>query len=138
MYTVSMRSKVLILFILASAGLLFSGYLSAAKLVSETCAFNEPCPYFLGHPACWYGFAMYLIMFIVTGGALVRKMPGKDAAVTDAIVSFAGILFAGGFVIQEIAQSKVTGALGLSTCAYGLIFYIAIFIVSLIPFRKTA
>jgi hypothetical protein len=62
-----MKALIVILLALASAGLLFSGYLSAVNLFSGTCAFNETCPYFLGYPACWYGFAMYLIIFLVTG-----------------------------------------------------------------------
>lgn len=131
-----MKKRVLTLFILASAGLLFSGYLSAMKLFSGTCAFNESCPYFLGYPACWYGFIMYLVMFIVSAVALARGMASEKAIATDAGVSFVGIIFSGGFVVQEIFQSRVTGALGLSTCAYGLIFYIAIFVVSFTALRN--
>ena len=131
-----MRPKIITLFILASAGLLFSGYLSATKLLSGTCAFNEICPYFLGSPACWYGFAMYLVMFGATAWALARARATGDAIATTAVVSVLGILFAGTFVVQEIVQSKITGTLGLSTCAYGFIFYIAIFIVSFSALRN--
>jgi hypothetical protein len=127
-----MRSWVIILFILASAGLLFSGYLSAVKLLSGSCAFNEPCPYFLGYPACWYGFAMYLVMFVTTGLGLLGKVGNKNIFTTDGIVSALGILFAGSFVVQEIERSSITGTLGFSTCVYGFVFYVAIFIVSLI------
>jgi hypothetical protein len=67
------KTLIVILFFLALAGLLFSGYLSTVKFFSDTCAFNESCPLFLGYPACFYGFAMYLIMFCVTGlGVLGR------------------------------------------------------------------
>ena len=51
------------MFSLGLAGILFSGYLSAIKFFSATCAFNEPCPYFLGYPACYFGFGMFLIIF---------------------------------------------------------------------------
>lgn len=132
-----MKRKVISLFVLASAGLLFSGYLSGVRLFSGSCAFNEPCPYFLGHPACWYGFTMYLIMFVATGIALVYKKRSATAIMTDRVVSFIGILFAGNFVVQEIARSAVRGALGFSTCVYGLIFYIAIFIISFITFQES-
>lgn len=37
--------------ILEIADTLFAGYLSAVKLISHTCAFNESCPYFLEYPA---------------------------------------------------------------------------------------
>lgn len=118
------------------AGLLFSGYLSAVKFFSNACAFNEPCPYFLGYPACWYGFGMYLAMFIATGLAITRKTGYTTALKVDLGVSAVGIVFAGSFVVQELLQSRITGVLGLSTCAYGFIFYIAIFIVAIIAFRK--
>ena len=49
---------------------------------------------------------------------------------------FIAFFGAGTFVVQEIVQSKITGTLGLSTCAYGLIFYIAIFIVSFSALRN--
>lgn len=137
-YNKSMRQKVIILFVLTSAGLLFSGYLSGTKLLLGSCAFNEPCPYFLGYPACWYGFAMYLAMFAMTAIALISQKSSAMARAikTDLVISIVGILFAGNFVVQEIARSAVTGVIGLSTCTYGLIFYIAIFIVSIVKPRS--
>lgn len=126
-----------VLFILISAGLIFSSYLSAVKLFSGACAFNETCPYFLGYPACWYGFSMYLFMFIVTGIGLTRKLPLVALCKADATVSLLGIIFAGSFVVQEIAAAQVTGTRGFSTCAYGLIFYIAIFATALVGLRKS-
>ncbi|HWA32176.1 MAG TPA: hypothetical protein VG694_01870 [Candidatus Paceibacterota bacterium] len=130
-----MKKYLKIVLVFVCAGLLFSGYLSAVKLFTSTCAFNEGCPYFLGYPACWYGFAMYLIMLLITifslGGSKIR-----GALKADAVVSFLGIIFAGSFVVQEVARSQVTGSLGLSTCAYGLIFYILIFILSLAGLKQ--
>ena len=125
-----------ILLVLTLAGVLFSGYLSAVKLLTDTCALNEPCPYFLGYPSCWYGFAMYLVMFAATAFALFGKTNAKAALKTDLIVSFLGILFAGRFAIQEFMQSTITGVLGLSTCVYGLIFYILIFITAIVGLKK--
>jgi len=127
-----MKSSIVILVFLALAGLLFSGYLSAVNLLSDTCAFNEPCPIFLGYPACFYGFAMYLVMFFVTGLGVLGRVGYRKAFLTDVAVSIFGIVFAGSFVVQELLQARITGTLGLSTCAYGLIFYVSIFIVSLI------
>lgn len=125
------------LFALAFAGFLFSGYLSAVKFFSNTCAFNEPCPYFWGYPACWYGFGMYSVMFVVTALALARGKGYAAAIKTNLAVSALGIIFAGSFAFQELVESRITGALGLSTCAYGLIFYIAIFVVSIIALQKS-
>lgn len=78
---------------------------------------------------------MYLIMFIVTGAAVIGKAKIKTAILADIVVSFLGILFAGYFVVIELLQSQITGALGFSTCIYGLVFYIAIFIVAIIAYK---
>jgi hypothetical protein len=125
------KTSIVLLFFLSLAGLLFSGYLSTIKFFSDTCAFNESCPLFLGYPACFYGFAMYLIMFSVTGLGVLGRVGYIKVFLTDAVVSAIGILFAGSFVAQELLQARVTGALGLSSCANGLIFYVSIFIISL-------
>ncbi len=131
-----MKPWVVALMVLMSAGLIFSGYLSATKLVSGSCAFNEPCPYFLGYPACWYGFVFYLAMLAVTLFAWFRRIRLATALRTDAIISFVGIIFAGSFVVGELSRSAVIGVLGLSTCTYGLIFYVAIFAVALMALGK--
>ena len=36
--------------LLTLSGVLFSGYMSSIRFFSDQCAFNEPCPYFLGYP----------------------------------------------------------------------------------------
>jgi|SRR6185369_12769995 len=118
------------------AGLLFSSYLSAVKLFSNSCAFNEPCPYFLGYPACWYGFGMYLLMFIATAWGLKGMAAVRSVLKFDIIVSVIGIIFAGRFAAQELLHGSLTGTLGLSTCVYGLIFYVAIFATSVLAFRE--
>ncbi len=123
-----------IIFFLGLAGLLFSGYLSSIKLFTSTCAFNEPCPYFLGYPACYFGFGMFLIIFISALLGLMKKTPNRTMSKTIVWISFLGILFAGYFTIPEIGilLSGVDAgySLGLPTCAYGLIFYIIIFIIT--------
>jgi len=119
---------------LTLAGVLFSGYLSAEKLFSGTCPFREPCPYFLGYPACWYGFVMFLAMFLIALSARRNSLEGKSAANAIAVISLAGAVFSGYFVTQELLRWIATGefaySLGLPTCAYGLIFYILIFVLS--------
>jgi hypothetical protein len=131
-----MKRNFTILLVLTSAGLLFSGYLSAVKLFTNTCALKEPCPYFLGHPACWYGFGMYLLLWLATLGGMFGKIKGVKVFAIDSVIAFLGILFAGRFFLAELLNSRITGTLGLSTCTYGLIFYIAIFAVSLLAFRQ--
>jgi hypothetical protein len=118
------------------AGLGFSGYLSAIKFFSGTCAFSESCPYFLGYPACWYGFVMYLIMFIASALAVFHKTPAALTLKINIVISALGIIFAGSFAWQELLDSRIVGTLGLSTCVYGLIFYVAIFILSIAASQK--
>ena len=119
------------MFFLGLAGVLFSGYLSAIKFFSTICAFNEPCPFFWGYPACYFGFGMFLIIFVSATLGLLQKISEKDMSKILATVSALGILFAGYFTIPEIGKlisGVSTGySLGLPTCAYGLIFYIIIF-----------
>ena len=120
-----------IMFFLSLAGVLFSGYLSAVKFFTSTCAFNESCPYFLSYPACWFGFGMFLVLFISAIFSLVKPTSRYITKIIFTVVSLLGIIFAGQFVlpeIQGIASSDYS--LGLPTCVYGLVFYIIIFIFS--------
>jgi len=126
--------------LLSGAGTLFAGYLSGVKLFSRTCAFGESCPYFLGYPSCYYGLFMYLVMFSVSLCAFLKKTKEPWPAQANAFVSFLGILFAGYFVWLELSLllsgHPTVYALGLPTCAYGLIFYVAIFCLSVRKLRK--
>ena len=121
------------------AGLLFAGYLSFYKFFTKTCALNESCPTFLGQPACYFGFVMYLALFLLSLGLVSKKLSEKMALLGLLIISFLGILFAGNFTLRELPLlfEKGLGAymLGLPTCALGLIFYVLIFSLSL--FAKT-
>jgi len=51
--------------IISIAGMLFSGYLSYTELFRGTCAIGGGCSNIAGIPTCLYGFAMYLLVFIV-------------------------------------------------------------------------
>lgn len=132
--------KIITLFALGVAGLLFSGYLSGVKFFSSACAFNESCPYFLGYPACYFGFSMFLAITIFGSLLLFSKIEKRRGLMSLSTVSFLGILFAGYFTLEElpILFQKGFGAymLGLPTCALGLIFYILIFIVATCSLRK--
>lgn len=120
---------------LASAGLLFSGYLSGVKLFTDTCAFNEGCPIFLGYPACYFGFAMYFTMTALL--LIARRGVVTEQAMLRVVfaISALGILFAGYFTLGELPKLATEGIgaylLGLPTCAYGLIVYLAIFSVAI-------
>ena len=121
---------------LSLAGTLFAGYLSGVKLITGTCALSEPCPLFLGYPACWFGFVMFLIMCVVSVRARFFTMRPLCHHMMR-VVSSIGILFAGYLVAQEMpllfGSFPPVYALGLPSCAYGLIFYVAIFVISFLP-----
>jgi hypothetical protein len=126
---------------LTLAGVLFAGYLSGIKFFSGTCAFNESCPVFLGYPACYYGFVMFSTMFVATVAALVKKAAGRWPLKFNLVVSIMGMLFSGSFTVREMAVwftdgFKSFGLLGLSTCAYGFVFYIVIFVFTLAALLK--
>jgi len=125
--------------VLSICGTLFAGYLSALKFLTETCPFNESCPFFLGYPACYYGLVMFFSMFIISFWGILKKIEILKAKFAIKIISFLGILFAGYFTIGEISRyfspTYQKPTLFLPTCAYGLIFYIAIWVISLIKIK---
>jgi hypothetical protein len=114
---------------LALAGVLFSGYLSAVRLATGSCAFNESCPFFLGYPACWYGFAMFTSMFATSVAAVYGHLKVKSAVMIIGNVAFLGTLFAGHFVWAEVSSWMTASSPGyllvLPTCVYGLAFYLS-------------
>ncbi|MDQ5962418.1 MAG: hypothetical protein QG653_225 [Patescibacteria group bacterium] len=104
------------------AGVLFSGYLSATKLFSEICAFNESCAYFMGYPACYIGFAIFLMMFIVSVAGALGLVSAKNLSGSLSGLSSVGVLFSGYIVFQE--------NFAFTTCTLGFLFYVLIFFVS--------
>ena len=104
---------------LGLAGVLFSGYLSAVKMFTTACALNESCPYFLGLPACYYGFVMFLIILFAAVLSFFKVISIRSLALANTVVSFLGILFAGYFTLGELPTFFSSGisafALGLPT-----------------------
>ncbi|MCW9054412.1 MAG: hypothetical protein OQJ98_00275 [Candidatus Pacebacteria bacterium] len=120
--------------ILSAAGALFSGYLSAVKLFTKTCAFGETCPYFLGYPACWYGFALFVTLFVVTLLGLTGVISMYRMSILHVVVAGIGVVFSGSFAIPEIVglfTDPTFYTLGLSTCIYGSLFFILCFVIAL-------
>lgn len=110
------------------AGFLFSGYLTAVKVFSGGCAFNETCPIFLGHPACWYGFALYSALFALSLLAVLGKLTVRSGLLTATVIAFVGVVFAGYLTVGEYATFMEKGfreyGLGLPTCFLGLVFFL--------------
>ncbi len=129
-----------ILYGLSLAGTLFSGYLSGVKFFTKTCAFGETCPQFFGYPACYFGFIIFVSLFILSTLLVFRK-DGKIAIANSILaLSLLGVVFAGTFVVQELIRFAVEGfklaTLGLPTCVYGLIFYMLV-LVFILRYKKT-
>jgi hypothetical protein len=129
-----------ILLVLSFAGLIFSGYMSSVKFFSQSCAFGETCPYFLGLPACYYGFGMYVIITILVLWLALTRYNGNRLLNYIISISAIGVIFAGSFTIDELPLLFENGVsaylLGLPTCTWGLLFYIAILVVAIIARRK--
>jgi uncharacterized membrane protein len=129
-----------IFFLVASiAGVLFSGYMSGVKFFSTTCAFGETCPLFWGMPACYFGFAMFSLLFILSIILWFEKWNIMSLSEVLFGVSLAGVVFAGYFSIGEIPLLLQNGPgayfFGLPTCIMGCLFFVAIFIAAII-FKK--
>jgi len=121
------------LFVLAVAGTLFSGYMSATKFFSQACPFNELCTEVFGLPACYYGFVMFAALLVLSAMQLFNK---KKLLKPIKWVSVAGMLFSGYLSVIEITTSAGNYSLGLPTCAYGFVFYLLVFIFALLAVKK--
>jgi hypothetical protein len=125
-----------ILYAVTLSGTLFSGYLSGVKFFNKECAFGETCPLFFGMPACYVGFLLFLTLFILSTILVFKKNSQSSVSKSLTVVAFLGFLFSGYYVLQEVAQSFTTNFdwsfLGLSTCAYGFVFFTVSLVLSYI------
>ena len=115
--------------VLAAAGTLFSGYLSMVRMRTGVCALDEPCPFFLGYPACYTGFILFGLAFCISFVALARKVRTGWPIVLNGLIGGVGVLFARTMIATEL-RARGNYRLGLSTCAYGLIFFMALLVAS--------
>ena len=115
---------------LSAAGALFAGYLGLTRMTSGICAFGESCPFFLGRPACYTGFLIFAASFGISVVGLAIRTESKWPVLANALVTSAGALFAGKLAIDELGTHAMY-RLGLPTCAYGFVFFVALFVLSL-------
>ncbi len=117
-------------------GLIFSGFMSGVKIVNDTCVWNTTCPYFFGYPACYTGFLMYLVLFIVFLTGTLRKKFSEKLFLAGNVVSFLGVLFSGKFAAPEFSTlfREGVGAFAQSVplCAIGFIFFVLIFVLGVV------
>ncbi len=120
--------------LLSLGGVVFAGYLTVTKLMTNVCPFQEPCPYFLGYPACWYGLGIFSLLLAISFIGLVGKREETWLIFFIRAGAGVGVLFAGSFVIREMINAIRFGLpdyrLFLPTCAYGLLVYILIFVLA--------
>jgi hypothetical protein len=116
---------------LAIAGAIFSGYLSAVKLFSAACALTVPCPLFLGQPACYFGFAMFVALAVL---AFLWAL-GCELRAWVVGLSACGACFALYFTALEwgalMALASHFSWLAVPSCAVGLMVYLAVLWLSL-------
>ena len=123
------------------AGVLFSGYMSSVKLFSNVCAFGETCPYIFGMPACYIGFVLFLSLLITSKLLVFTKIQSRKISKALLIISAAGVLYSLYFAVPELPLISENGfkayMLGLPTCVLGSLFFIVIFIGSIIFYKKS-
>lgn len=119
-----------VLLYLSLAGVLFSGYLSGVKFFSSQCAFGETCPLFLGYPACYFGFTLFVILMISATLLVFSRLSRRVLLQVMTFVSLLGVLFAGSYTLDELPLLFSEGVkaymLGLPTCALGFIFFVCL------------
>lgn len=115
----SIRKRVII--VLAVAGVLFSGYLSA-QWTRGAC--SGGCSILLGLPTCAYGFIMFSI--ILVGSLLGTRKPIANTVARYTAVF--GILFSLWFSARELMPPNDPFGywLILPNCVYGLVVYAAV------------
>lgn len=113
-------------------GFLFSGYLSAVKIFSGACAFNEECPIIWGQPACVYGFLLYTTLLALATLAWQKRLTLPSSFVALSGVALLGILFSGYLTAIEVPALLEKGfsayTFGVPTCFLGLVFFMLTFV----------
>lgn len=135
-----MKNFKIFFLILSVMGVMFSGYMSGVKLFSKTCAFGETCPLFFGVSACYIGFILFLSLLIVSLLFSFNKLSEKLSSKKLFFISLIGVIYSLKFAIPELPLLFKNGfgsyVFGLPTCVMGSIFFIIIFIGSIIFLKK--
>jgi hypothetical protein len=82
------------------------------------------------HPACYYGFALFATLLGISVFGWAARTERSWPAIANAAVSAAGVLFAGQLAVIELVAGGHY-AMILPTCAWGLLFFLAVLISSL-------
>ena len=118
-----------IMFVLAVAGTLFSGYLTY-----YTFATSKPgCDlYFFGLPSCFFGALMYAIIFILSLAVIADRNLRSKRTLAISVISAVGIAFASFLTLYVLSARNCTSLeiFGIPPCVYGLVMYLALLVLS--------
>lgn len=120
--------------LLASVGVLFSGYLSVPMLFTGTCPVWEGCHSLFGFPACVLSLILFLALLaeaILLSQAAEKKIKERCRAILLA-VSGMGMMLLGYITLTEALYSVCQTTpcpytLFAPLCIYGFVFYALIF-----------
>lgn len=136
------RNVLIVILIIALAGVAFSGYLTYNNYIVKSCLTGwvscggtQQVKIF-GQPTCVYGLGMFLLITLLTGWALIRP-DRRSVHKTILGVSAFGTAFAGFLTFYELVILEIKFS-GLPACVYGLILYTALLVASILLVRKTA
>lgn len=128
------KASLIIILVIAIAGIIFSGYLSYHNLFvdgySEAiigCEGTDPVEIF-GLPTCVYGFFIYLILIVLSITAIIRDKK-RCLQKSLLIIGIAGLLFSGYLSVYELFFQG-TEFTELPSCVYGFVMYLWIVIVA--------
>jgi hypothetical protein len=83
---------------------------------------------------------MFLGLFLVSLTAYIRHMDTFRLARANTAIASLGTLFAGYYTLTEIISwfrdGFATYGLGLSTCTYGFVFFVAVLVLSVRALRR--
>jgi uncharacterized membrane protein len=133
------KNNLLTALFLSIAGVLFAGYLTVTKLITGTCSFGESCPFLWNHPVCIYGLIIFFTVMISIISLLIT--PSDRLARRYLLYSsILGVLFSAYYSYQEVFNPICGNAciykLGLPTCIYGFIVFVAVFICVMLYRKK--
>jgi hypothetical protein len=121
--------------LLSGGGAAFSGFLSVSLMQSGVCAFNEPCPLFVGQPACYTGFLLFWVAFVISVLARFRNSESTWPMLANIAIAGVGVISAGQVSLEEVGR-RAGHRLGLPTCAYGFLFFLSLLLVSIVAWRR--
>ncbi|MDE1824713.1 MAG: hypothetical protein KGI00_03740 [Candidatus Micrarchaeota archaeon] len=114
--------------VFALAGTLFSGYLTAYTFLSGIPGCEV---FYFGLPSCFYGFIVYLVIFIFS--SLLFMATRRMKALAMLVLSLLGMSFATYLTLTVLGNTSCTtlDIFGQPPCVYGLAMFLLILIIAI-------